>query len=62
MSKPIFIVKLSCDVYDSIQSKLSKELHDYHVLIVNDPQIRKGEVLFECYNSPKSNKRKRILK
>jgi hypothetical protein len=57
MSKPIFIIKvpgrdpsLDDDSVNHAHKRLSKEMKDYHVLLIRDNRSR-GGVKFECYNT-----------
>jgi len=55
----IFIIRVSHELtpelVDNIRNRVSSQLNDYHVLVVVK-EMERGEVEFECYNSPKGNK------
>ena len=52
MAKPIFLVKLNREFLDSdiseLMSDLSKELYDYHVLVIKS---NNDENSYECFNN-----------
>ena len=56
MSKPIFIIRFpySVEISDELfmenYKAVSKQLHDYHVLVMKDSFIQ--NVTFECFNAP----------
>lgn len=57
MAKPIFIIKvpgrdpsLNVEATDRAQKRLSKQMKDYHVLLIRDNRSS-GGIKFECYNT-----------
>ena len=56
MSKPIFIIRFpySAEISDELfmenYKAVSKQLNDYHVLVMKDSFIE--NVTFECFNAP----------
>lgn len=57
MSKPIFIIRFPesapIEVLEYSRKSITNNpvARDYHILVMQDPN-RKGDVTFECYNSP----------
>ncbi len=57
MPKPIFIIKLpgrdpslDAEAADRAQKRISKQMKDYHVLLIRDNRST-GGVKFECFNT-----------
>lgn len=57
MPKPILIIKLpgrdpslDAEAADRAQKRLSKQMKDYHILLIRDNR-KNGGVKFECYNT-----------
>lgn len=53
MAKPIFIAKINVPLKElkNIREFLNKKLRGYHVLVVNDSEIKESS--YECFNDCK---------